>query len=60
MGTLEKLGRWFEPPVVERAVYRCLECESELGRNEPSCSECGGEVTEATEPVEYIYWGPYH
>lgn len=60
MGTLEKLGRWFEPPVVERAVYRCRDCNAERGTNETPCSDCGGEVREVHEPVEYVYWGPYH
>ena len=60
MGTLKRLGRWLEPPRIERVVYRCLDCESEFGPSESACTDCGGDVGEVRKPVEYTHWGPYH
>lgn len=60
MSALERVWRLFEPPTVERTVYECRSCGSRLGADASSCTECGGEVTELVEPIDYTYWGPYH
>lgn len=60
MGAIEKMWRWFEPPAVETTLYRCLECNVDVGPEDSFCPECGREVQEVTEPVEYVQWEIYH
>lgn len=59
MGLLDVLKRWSTFPVVETTTYQCTNCGVLVDEAEPSCPECGGDVTEMTHSSMELYW-PHH